>query len=113
MKYYSEKLDKMFTTAKELEIAEVAYDEAHKAELKAKEEKKVDAKKVEDAYKNYLSVCKKATQMVNEAEDEWLKARNEFIEKHGSYHMTYTNTDKGESIKVASIFDLFEDFFRQ
>lgn len=113
MKYYSEKLDKMFDDATELVEAEKAYDEAHKAELKAKEEKKLDAKKVENAYKEYLDICKEASKMVDEAEKNWLSEKNLFVQKYGSYHMTYTNDNGQEAVSVYDFFDSMFELLKQ
>ena len=122
MKFYSEKLDKMFDSEKELLTAEEA---AFKAEQEAKAKslaKKTEAKVVEDAFKahnaakktfnaNVIARRKKyATDLaaLKEAYDADIKvesdkldaaakaydqALKEFTAKHGSYHMTLRDGD--------------------
>lgn len=77
MKYYSEKLKKIFDDAESLEKAEKAQEEKYALELKNKEERATRAKEVDDAYKNYLKL---------------LRA---FVKDYGSYHFSYTNDDDG------------------
>lgn len=88
--YYSEVLKKYFNTEDECVEAEKEYEEAHAAELKAKEDRANKAKAVEQAYKDYL------------------KLRNDFINEFGSYHMTLTEKDLPEE---KTLFDLFDSFF--
>lgn len=70
MKYYSEKLKKVFDDVKSLDKAEKEFDEKQAIELKKKEERASRAKEVEDAWKKY---------------QELLKA---FIKDYGSYHQS-------------------------
>lgn len=51
MKFYSEHLDQIFDTEKELKAAEKEAADKEVAKKKASEEKKAEAKKVEDAFK--------------------------------------------------------------
>ena len=77
MKYYSEKLKKLFDDTESLEKAEKEQEEKYALELKKKEERATRAKEVDDAYKNYLKL---------------LRA---FVKDYGSYHFSYTNEDDG------------------
>lgn len=70
MKYYSDKLDKIFNEVKDLEEAEKAYDEKHALELKKKEERAARAKEVDEARKTFLDLLDK------------------FIKDYGYYHST-------------------------
>ena len=97
MKFYSEKLDKMFDNEKDLIKAEDAHDVAVAAE-KAKQEKlsaerKDRAHNIEEAYKK-----------VEDARKEYNKLVEEFVRDYGSFHMTYKGND-------GSMFNLFEKFF--
>lgn len=56
MKYFSEKLKKVYDTVEDLETAEKEFDEKHEKELALKEERKQRAQEVEDAYKKYLDL---------------------------------------------------------
>ena len=122
MKYYSEKLNKLFDTEKDLKAAEkeLADKEAKKAELA--KSKKADAAKVEEtfkarnaarreyntkvmdarkAYNSALLEAKKAfddviteaTAAKDKAEVEYNAALKEFTDKHDSYHMTLKDGD--------------------
>lgn len=132
MKYYSEKLNKLFETEKELLVAEkeVAEAEAKKAELA--KNKKADANKVEDAFKarnaarreyntkvmdarkvynTALAEAKKAfNEALNEAasakdkaEETYNAALKEFTDKHPEgYHMTLKDGDNVMTISNSS-----------
>lgn len=123
MKFYSEKLNKMFDTDKELLLAEEA---AFKAEQEKKAQalaKKTDAKKVEDAFKAHnaakkvfnenftklrktyaadLAALKETfdkavaveTEKLSTAEKDYTTALSEFTKNHPEgYHMTLRDGD--------------------
>ena len=79
-KYYSEVLDKTFDTEEECLKAEEAFEEKHKAELVAKEERAKAAKEVEEAYRNADAAYKEANAKLSE-----------FLKKYKYYHSTVTN----------------------
>ena len=115
MKYYSEELKKIFDSEKELEKAESAFA-LEKAEKEKKlEVKKAEAKKVEDAYKKVLEIRKEAYKQIEDAENEFYKLRQEFVDKYGSWHMTYTNKDGEDKFYVSDTFnwvnEVMKDFF--
>ena len=84
MKYFSEKLNKVFDTAKECKEAEVAFDKEEAEKVEKREARAARAKEVEDAYKKYQELLQK------------------FIKDYGSFHMTINDG--------TSIFDLFDNF---
>lgn len=90
MKYFSEKTRKMYESVDELNTAEKEFDDKAAKELALREERKVRAQEVDDAYKKYLEL------------------RAKFIEDYKSYHMTLTEKDLP---KTTSIFDLFDSFW--
>ena len=98
--YYSKVLKQPFDTLEELRAAE----EKVKALEKAKDEKKEDAKKVNDAYLNYIEVGKKANEMLAEARKNYETLKDEFIKKHKVYHASYTSPDGTESYEVTEVF---------
>lgn len=81
MKYYSEKLKKVFDDVETLEKAELTLVKKEEEEKKLREERKVRAKEVEDAYKHFNELL------------------NKFIKDYGSYHMSVDN-------QPISLFDL-------
>ncbi len=93
MKYFSEKLNKVYDTTEELEKAELALDEKKKKDLVAKEERAKAAKEVEEAYNK-----------ANEAYKDAKAKLDEFLKKYGSFHTTVNNSN--------SLFDwFFENWF--
>ena len=123
MKFYSEKLDKLFDTEKELTAAEKAAEKVAAEKAKKAEAKKAEAKKVEDAFKalnaarktykedmaqltkeysEELDNLKKAYELgkkdihnkLAEAEDNFAKAHKEFTDAHPEgYHLTLKDGD--------------------
>jgi hypothetical protein len=100
MKYYSEKTDGKYDSEEELKKAEADFDKKQYAVSKAAEEKKGLAKKVEDSYKHMLEINKQANTMVAEAEKNYYNLRQTFIDKYGSYHMTYSNINGKEDFTI-------------
>ena len=82
MKYYSEKLNKVFDKVEDLESAEKEHAEKEVQALKLREERKVRAKEVEDAYLAYK------------------KLLNQFIKDYGSYHQTIKDKDSWSILDV-------------
>ena len=130
MRYYSDLLDKTFDTVKELEEAETSKVEAEKRMQEEKEKlqasRKVLAHEVEEAYKHYIEVIESNSKKLEalskqieienkEACNEYLKLRNEFIGKYGSFHMTYKDNtpvvDTVTSIKPITFSEVFNDMF--
>ena len=93
MKYYSEKLKKIYDTVEDLQAAEKEYDEAHAAEIAKAKERKARADEIDAARKDLIKAQKKYDGLINK-----------FIEDFGSYHATYT--DKFISDVAAKIFGL-------
>lgn len=102
MKYYSEALNKLFNTEKDLVMAETKAKEAEVAKKKAEEEKKKNratrAKEVETALK-----------AANAAQTEAIKKLKAFINDYGYYHTSYVNDDVAEST-YDSFFDVLNSF---
>jgi flagellar hook-basal body complex protein FliE len=82
MKYYSEKLNKIFDSEDECQKQEKAFLDKQKAEeekqVKLAETRKARAKEVEDAYKK-----------ANEAYKEFLELKNKFIKDYRTIHMSF------------------------
>ena len=122
MKYYSEKLDKLFDSEKELTLAEKALAEKEAKKAEVAKARKADADKVEDAFKArnaarreynskvmdarkaynsalleakkaFDAVITEATTAKDKAEVEYNAALKEFTDKHDSYHMTLKDGD--------------------
>ena len=94
MKFYSEKLNTLYSTEKELLKAEKEHDEKL-AKEKAEKEKKSNeraarAKEVEDAAK-----------VVSDARKVYTEKLNAFIKDYGTYHSTISRKDFD---------DIFDDF---
>ena len=100
--YYSELLKKYFDTEKEATEAEDAYNKAHAEELKRAEEKKARANEVDQAYTDYVNVCKECNSKIKESYKKYLDLRNQFIKDYNTkYHASY------------DIIEVFDDFFNR
>jgi len=100
MKFYSEKLDKLFDDEKTLVKAEDEHD-VRVAFEKAKQEqlantRKERAKAIEEQYKKVV-----------EARQEYKKLVDEFTRDYGSFHMSV----KGDNLADMDLFDLFKYAF--
>jgi len=103
MKYYSEMLDKLFTSEKELlDAEEVKRKEVEKktaAEKAKKAERAKRAKEVEDALK-----------VANDAQTKAIKLLKDFTKDYGYFHTSFS-TDKVDSTnKEKSTVSSFDDF---
>lgn len=93
MKYYSDKTKKLYDSVELLNEAEMAYDEAHAAELKKAEQKK-----------NAAEAIKAARKAVIDAQSRYNELVNQFIKDYGSYHETYRD---GDVVSLRDIFNLY------
>ena len=93
MKYYSDKTKKLYDTVELLNEAEMAYDEAHAAELKKAEQKKTAAEAIRAARKAVIDAQSRYNELVNQ-----------FIKDYGSYHETYRD---GDVVSLRDIFNLY------
>jgi type IV secretory pathway VirB9-like protein len=93
MKYYSDKTKKLYDSVELLNEAEMAYDEAHAAELKKAEQKKTAAEAIRAARKAIVDAQNKYNELVNQ-----------FIKDYGSYHETYRD---GDVVSLRDIFNLY------
>lgn len=104
--YHSYRLNRDFSTVKELQEAEAAYDKEQAEKEALTQVRKEDAKKVEDAFKDFLKVREEAAKSIKNAEENYYAARAEFIKKYGYYHATYSSNDG-----IVSVSDLANMFF--
>lgn len=122
MRYYSEKLDKLFDNEKDLIKEETAAEKAAAEKTKRAEAKRAEAKVVEDAFKarnaarteynknvaeakkiyteglkslrsSFDDVVVAENKKLDAAEKAYDAALKEFTDKHGSYHMTLRDGD--------------------
>jgi acetyl-CoA carboxylase carboxyltransferase component len=105
LKIYSDKTKQYYDTEAEAQEAEAVFDKKQNDTSKATEEKKAAAKEVEDAYKHMLDVDKQASKMIDDAKTSYYEAREKFINKYGSFHMTYSSNNGKEYISVSDVLD--------
>ena len=86
MKFYSEKLKKLFDTPEDLTNAEVA---AEKAEL---EKKNLETKKANER-KAHAAEVKTAREEMLKAIEKYRKRLNDFCQTYGRYHHSITNSE--------------------
>jgi len=110
MKYYSEKVKKLFDSEKELETAEKEFDAKELEEKKKLEAKKARATEVEDAYKHSIEVRKEAQKLIDEADNAYYDLRDAFVKDYGSFHMTYKDSSE-KPVTLSSFFDIFDKFW--
>lgn len=96
MKFYSELTKKLYDSNEACEKAEADYkqqlDEAEAKKKELAETKAARAKEVTDAYKK-----------AREAQKEYEKLRNSFVQTYGAYHLSFTDPEERVSF--------FENFF--
>lgn len=109
MKFYSEKLNKLFDTTDELHAEEKKYDDSLAAKNKLSETKRIRAKEIEDAYKNVVMVRDEASKKIKEADDKYNTLVDNFIKDFGSYHLTYNSDNKGTEVTVSDAINSLYD----
>lgn len=82
MKYYSEKLKKVYDTVEDLQTAETAYDKERAAEDAKQKERKARAEEINKARKELINAQKNYNDLIAK-----------FVKDYGSYHATYTDND--------------------
>ena len=134
MKFYSEKLNKLFDSEKELKAEEKLFDEKNLQKENTKKElsQKIDAAElaVDAAYKNYDAVRQEAAKlmeesnqqilnMLNKAKEQITRAEKErtdaivaFNQQFGTYRANYTGERaKRESERINNMVnDMFKVF---
>ena len=110
MLYYSEILNKKFVTEEELRAAEEKYAQKQKEKENEAIQRKEDAKKVEDAANHFLEVKRETSKTVQAAYDEFVKLRDQFIQKYGGWHYTFTSTNDGEKLSLIENKDDWKTF---
>ena len=96
MKYYSEKLKKVYDTVEQLQTAETEYDKAHAAEIAKQKERKERAEEIDAARKEVIK-----------AQEHYDDLINKFVKDYGSYHTTYTKNDGTLLTATDLIYKLF------
>lgn len=107
MKYFSEKLNKVFDDVKSLEEEEKLLEEKNKQKAELAEIKKTRAQEVEEAFKKTLEARKEAKELIKKADDAYEELKAKFIKDYGYFHMTFNDVDGKQMISVN---DLIEDF---
>lgn len=114
MRYYSDKLNKLFDSEESLQEAEKQQEEKEAEKQQLAETKKVRAAEVEDAYKKTLEAREEANKIIRDADKVYYDLRDKFVKDFGSYHMTYTDDNGNRSLQVSdlvdSVFDAFKNF---
>ena len=96
MKYYSEKLKKVYDTVEQLQTAETEYDKAHAAEIAKQKERKARAEEINKVRKELVNAQNRYNDLINK-----------FVKDYGSYHATYTDGEGTLSSAADLIYKLF------
>ena len=107
MKYYSEKLNKIYDDEESLKEAEKQLDEENEKRAKLVEVKKARASEVEEAYLEYQKVKEEAYKKIADAEKKWLDLRDKFAQDYKGYHMTYVNKNGKKYVTFGDFIDSF------
>lgn len=117
MKYYSDVTKKLYDDEKSLVLAETEIQKAQDEKLQRAEQKKADAKLVEEAYKNSVKVRRDCSKLIDEADEKYRQTLIDFQTKYPEgYHMTFKDEDGNSITQISytkmfdSIFDLFNLF---
>lgn len=102
MKFYSEKLNKLFETQKELEDAE------QQEKIKAYKEKQAKAKAAAER-KTRAAEVEAAREAMITAQSKYREVLEAFCRDYGTYHISLTGDDAKKSIP--SLFDIFNPLF--
>ena len=112
MLYFSQKDNKFYKTEEELIEAEKEFDKVQEEERKKAKEKKARVKAIDEAFKKTQEVRKAAAAMIQEADDNYKKLREEFVKDYGSYHATYSLSDvKDENANTSDILNTWIKIF--
>lgn len=130
MKFFSEKLNKLFDDEASLLEAEKVAAEAEAKKAEASQQKKADAEKVEEAFKarnearrefnaklielrkdyraavtaakeHYEAATAEITEIKDKAEEAYSEALSEFTKKHQNYHLTLKDGDNVTTLSRA------------
>ena len=108
MKYFSEKLNKVFDDVESLEKEECLLEEKNKRKAEIAAIKKAREQEVEEAFKKTLEARKQAKDLIKQADEEYENLKSKFITDYGYFHMSFNDADGKQVITVN---DLIEDFF--
>lgn len=106
MKYYSEKLSKLFDTEKELKEAEKIHSEKEEAAKKAEAQRQEEAKKIAEERKIAAKEVEDAYKAADEARKAADKKLQEFLDKYKVFHCSYSSIPNR-----LDLFDIFDRFF--
>lgn len=103
MKYYSDVLNKVFETEKELRQAEKTFEEKKQKELEAAKEAEAKQLKLKEERESRAKEIEEAIKTRDEAQKKVNELTNAFIRDYGSWHYT---------LKKNFVDGVLEDFFK-
>lgn len=95
LKYFSEKLNKLFDTEEELHKAEAEVEQKELEKLQLAEKRKERAKEVESALKE-----------AKNAQKHYIELLNAFCKDYGYFHYSWNSKD-GSPLNLKDFIDLF------
>lgn len=112
MKYYSEKLQKLFDNADECQKAEFEAKEQENRERirkeRAEREKKEKQEKLANERKIRANEVEAARQVMVDAQHKYRELLEAFTHDYGTFHLSLTGEDAKKAIPT--LFDLFDLF---
>ena len=109
MKFYSEKLNKLYDTAEELQKAEFKAKEAENLEKIKAQRAEEEKKKLAAERKARAAEVDEARKAMVEAKQKYAKALEGFVKDYGTYHTSLTGEDAKRAIPT--LFDFFSPYF--
>lgn len=106
MRYYSDVVNKVFSTEEELNQAEKAYAAEQAAKIAEQKRKEAEKKALTDARKARAAEVDEARKKMIEAQKEYKRVLQAFCKDYNGYHFTSTKVDD-----FPSFIDLFEGWF--
>ena len=108
MKFYSEKLNRLYDSEEELHKAEKEAEEQESKKTALSKQKKERAEEIRKAFQKSQDVRSQAIKDIKKADSEYNQLVQDFIRDYGSYHMSYYNDNKSPSVYISTS-DLLEN----
>lgn len=108
MKFYSEKLSRLYDSEEELHKAEKEAEDQESAKAALSKQKKERAEAIRKAFQKSQDVRSQAIQDIKKADSEYRQLVQAFIRDYGSYHMSYYNHNNHSRVYISTS-DLLEN----
>ena len=108
MKYYSDKLNRLYDSEEELHKAEKEVEDQESKKAALSKEKKERAEEIRKAFQKSQDVRSQAIKDIKKADSEYSQLVQAFIRDYGSYHMSYYSSNNNPRVYISTS-DLLEN----